>query len=386
MALQQFSRRSLAKTLHNGNALVTDREPAEKLPYSRTPMKETLCDISAFRLYRTPPQLLAQFPMLPSPETDKTRSGLKSHPITRHITGPVTHLLVTERRRRSSAKCIRSHLASTEIPFGCLRTSNLGANITSPLFTLLQLAQHLPEEELIMAMYEFCGSFTVFKPSPEIEALLANPQETVPDPWKRVVGKNGTATNLWQRKPLIAIEELRAFAATTKGMRGNRRFARAALNVSGVTASPFEAQTSILLTRSRRKGGEGFPHFTNNERVALNPKARILSNRFTCYADILFKGSRLGKPLIIECQGRIVHDDADSAVSDGNRVVALQHMGYEVMLLSYEQIAQPDRFEVVKRLIARYLGIKYRRKTKGLQHLEHELRRKIFIDWSTIAA
>lgn len=145
-------------------------------------MKETLCDISAFRLYRTPPQLLAQFPMLPSPETDKTRSRLKSHPITRHITGPVTHLLVTERRRRSSAKCIRSHLASTEIPFGCLRTSNLGANITSPLFTLLQLAQHLPEEELIMAMYEFCGSFTVFKPSPEIEALLANPQETVPDP------------------------------------------------------------------------------------------------------------------------------------------------------------------------------------------------------------
>ncbi len=92
------------------------------------------------------------------------------------------------------------------------------------------------------------------------------------------------------------------------------------------------------------------------------------------------------QPLIIECQGRIVHDDADSAVSDGNRVVALQHMGYEVMLLSYEQIAQSDRFEVVKRLIARYLGIKYRRKTKGLQHLEHELRRKIFIDWSTIAA
>ena len=349
-------------------------------------MKETLCDISAFRLYRTPPQLLAQFPMLPEPEIDKTRSKLRKHPITKHIIGPIAHLMVTERRQRSSAKHIQSHLASTELPFGCVRASNLGVNITSPLFTLLQLAQHLPEEELIMAMYEFCGSFTVFKPSPEAESMLANLQETVPESWRRVRGKNGVATNLWQREPLITTEELHAFAAATKGMRGNRRFAKAAKNVTGSAASPFEAQISILLTRSRRKGGEGFPCFTNNKRIALNPKAQMLSNRSTCYADIFFEGHGGKIPLIIECQGRIAHDDTDSAVSDGNRVVALQHMGYEVMLLSYEQIAQSDRFEVVKRLIARYLGIKYRRKTKGLQRLEHDLRRKLFIDWSAIAA
>ncbi len=349
-------------------------------------MKEILCDISAFRLYCMPPQLLAQFPVLPDPETDKTRSKLRKHPLVEHIIGPATHLMVTNRRRRSSAKCIQSHLASTELPFGCVRASNIGADITSPLFTLLQLAQHLPEEELIMAMYEFCGSFSVFKPTPELEALLENPAEPVAGSWKRVTSQNGKPSSLWQRNPLITLDELRSFAAATKGMRGNRRFARAAASVTGRTASPFEAQLSMLLCRPRRRGGEGFPCFTNNERIALSAKARMLSGKSACYADILFEQHKGEKPLVVECQGRLVHDDVESAVSDGNRVVALQQMGYEVMLLSYEQISQSDRFEVVKKLIARYLGIRYRRKSKAMQRTEHNLRCNIFIDWSTIAA
>lgn len=349
-------------------------------------MREILCDISAFRLYRTPPQLLAQFPMLPDPETDKTRSRLRKHPLVEHIIGPTTHLMVTDRRHRSSAKCIQAHLASTELPFGCVRSSNLGADITSPLFTLLQLAQHLPEEELIMAMYEFCGSFSVFNPTPELESLLADQAEPAPPgSWKRVVDQKGNQSSLWQRSPLITLDELRSFAEATKGMRGNRRFASAAECVTGCTASPFEAQLSILLGRSRCKGGEGFPHFTNNARISMNSKASVLSDKSACFADLLFDRHEGGKPLVIECQGRLVHDGSESAVSDGNRVVALQQMGYEVMLLSYEQIAQSDRFEVVKRLIARYLGIEYRRKSEAMQRSEHNLRCKIFIDWSTIA-
>ena len=77
--------------------------------------------------------------------------------------------------------------------------------------------------------------------------------------WRRVTGQDGKPTSLWQRSPLISLDELRQFAVATKGMRGNRRFAKAAKTVTGATASPFEAQTSILLTQSRRKGGEGFP-------------------------------------------------------------------------------------------------------------------------------
>ena len=223
-------------------------------------MEETLCDISAFNLHRTPPQVLALMPTVPAAQTDKTRSRLKRHPLVQHVVGPTIHLMVTDRRKRSSAKCIQSHLASTELPFGCVQTTDLGINVTSPLFTLLQLAQHLSEEHLAMAMYEFCGTFSVFKPSTEIEDLLASAQQagTLPaNSWRRVTGQDGKPTSLWQRSPLISLDELRQFAVATKGMRGNRRFAKAAKTVTGATASPFEAQTSILLAQSRRKGGEG---------------------------------------------------------------------------------------------------------------------------------
>lgn len=348
-------------------------------------MYETLCDISAFQLLRTPPQVLAAMPMLPNARDDKTRSKLKRHPLVRHITGPVVHLLVTERRKRSSAKCIQSHLASTEIPFGSVRPTDLGINVTPPLFTLLQLAQHLPEERLIMAMYEFCGTFTVFKPSREIEELLTT-QPSSDFAWERVYGPAGKPSNLWRRDPLISIEELQRFAAATKGMRGNRRFAKAAAAVTGVTASPFEAQMSILLAQSRRKGGEGFPSFQNNQRIPLNPTASMLAGRESCYADLLFPQRSNEKPLIIECQGRIAHDSLGSAVSDSNRVIALQHMGYEVMLVSYEQISRADHFDALRKLMANHLGIAYRAKSKGLRKREGNLRRNIFIDWATLAA
>lgn len=112
----------------------------------------------------------------------------------------------------------------------------------------------------------------------------------------------------------------------------------------------------------------------------------MLANRSTCYADLLFDQHKGKKPLIIECQGRIAHDNTASAVSDANRTVALQHMGYEVVLISYEQIALADRFDAVKRLLASHLGITYRRKTKNLRKQEHDLRRNIFINWETLAA
>ena len=55
-----------------------------------------------------------------------------------------------------------------------------------------------------------------------------------------------------------------------KSERGGRRFARAAKRVTGVTASPFEVQASMLFSTLRCKGGEGFSGFVNNERIPLS--------------------------------------------------------------------------------------------------------------------
>lgn len=105
--------------------------------------------------------------------------------------------------------------------------------------------------------------------------------------------------------------------------------------VTGVVASPFEAQLSLLLATPRVAGGEGLRSFSNNARIVLSGKAARLAGRYNCYADFLFEETGDKKPLVVECQGRLVHSGADAAMSDSDRATALQQMGFNVMLLTY---------------------------------------------------
>lgn len=115
---------------------------------------------------------------------------------------------------------------------------------------------------LVLAMYELCGWFSVFKPSPAVDMALEQAKseeeqytteslfeldETQDEaPWKRVYARasqkdsendqsgqqndgsgnkaNGKGTSLWMRKPLIEIEELHRFAAKVKGEMWGKQF------------------------------------------------------------------------------------------------------------------------------------------------------------------
>ena len=133
--------------------------------------------------------------------------------------------------------------------------------------------------------------------------------------------------------------------------------------VTGVVASPFEAQLSLLLATPRVAGGEGLRSFSNNARIVLSGKAARLAGRYNCYADFLFEETGDKKPLVVECQGRLVHSGADAAMSDSDRATALQQMGFNVMLLTYQQIADEKNFEIVKRMLFEEIGLEYREKT-----------------------
>ena len=225
-----------------------------------------------------------------------------------------------------------------------MQETGLGISTTSPLYTLLNLAGHASDVHLAMAMYEFCGTFSVFQPSPLVETLLdqIDCTELIPRSfgWQRVKSPTGKKTNLWKREPLVEINELQRFAVQMKSARGGRRFARAAKYVTGITASPFEAQASMLLSLPRSKGGEGFSNFVNNERIPLSKNARRICSKTACYADLLFDVPGAASPLIVECQGKVVHDDYAAATSDSDRMTALQQMGFTVMPLTYRQIAE----------------------------------------------
>lgn len=351
-------------------------------------MEEILCDISAFRFHRTPPQVLMLCPPFPQIATDKQRIAFKNHLITREITGIPAHLLVGSPAQRRTSQCTTPHLVTHEMPLGHIQDTDLGIRVSSPLLTLFQLARHMQEDQLLLAMYEFCGSFSVFKPSPVIESLLeASERDHLLSPtfgWTRVVNRQGQKTSLWMREPIVEIGELHLFASKMRSERGGRRFERAANRVTGITASPFEAQASILFATPRGRGGEGFAKFVNNEMIPLSKEAQQIAGKRKCYADILFEAPQGGKPLIIECQGKVAHDSQESAISDSDRIVALQQMGFVVMPITYKQIADRATFDVVRRVVAKHLGIRYRDKSEVGLSKEIDLRRNIFIDWSSL--
>lgn len=71
-------------------------------------------------------------------------------------------------------------------------------------------------------------------------------------------------------------------------------------------------------------------------------------------------------------------------MSDSDRATALQQMGFSVMLLTYQQIADEKNFEIVKRMLFEEIGLEYREKTERQLDAQCGLRRELFIDWNTL--
>ena len=328
-------------------------------------------------------------PPLPSLQPGGRRQDLHEHPLVSEVMGLPLHTLAQSRSARPRSVSLKPHLLTGDIPFGAIQATPLGVDATSPLLTLFHLARHIPETHLIMALYEFCGWFTVFKPTPRIEALLHEAERSsLIDSsfgWRRTRNAAGAPSDLWQRPPLIDLEELIDFANAMSDRRGGPAFLRAARQVTGITASPFEAQASMLLSLPRLQGGEGLTGIVNNQRIALTREAARLSGKTTCYADIFFERSEAA-PLVIECQGKSAHANVAAVISDSDRTTALQHMGYDVILLTYSQIARQSQFHIARKLIASKLGISLRDKTPRLEKAENELRRDLFIDWNMLGS
>lgn len=326
-------------------------------------------------------------PPIPAPGTDRRRRKLADHPLVKDALGLPLHLLADKRRTYTSLA--KPHVITGDVPFGHIQRTPIDVSVTSPLLTLLQMARHIPETHLVMALYEFCGWFSVFKPSPLIESLLQEAERIAPPGssfgWRRTRNQKGEPTDLWQRPPLVSLDELHDFAELVRPMRGGCAFHRAADYVTGVCASPFEAQTSMLLGLPRKRGGEGIPGFANNQRIPLSRESSRIAGKTNCYADILFDDAPT-RPLVIECQGKVAHASPSSQVNDSDRTAALQHMGFDVLPLTYSQIVDFDRFDIIRRLIAEKIGVGYRDKGPSLRKAETALRRDLFISWNMLGS
>lgn len=351
-----------------------------------------LCGPSGFRYHRIPPIVRAlgsDSPDLSTPLGRRRLSGCESYQ--GYLPLPLC-TLVTEKSKQYAVKQIRPMVWSRPLPFGAFEEVDEYLSVSSPLFTLLTLALFVDEIELTMAMYEMCGTFTTIKLLPEHERLVMDALRAsrLPrDGWIPFVerGKGQDSSRLssfWKRPALITVDELSAFGEQVKGLPGHKKFERCARDVLGIARSPFEVQTAMALSFPRRRGGEGFVPTGLNQRVRLTPEAKKLVSGDSCEIDLLFEQDDSHPALAIECQGRMVHGESGIRSEDSNKLNALDRMGFQTLILTYEQISDRGRYESIVRLIASKLGIEYRDKVKSLREAEANLRRKLFIDWTTL--
>lgn len=352
-------------------------------------MDLTLCGQSAFYYYRIPPQVLGLYPAISLGNIDRRCCGLGSHAVVKDLLHAPLHRLVFTRAQSGSRSLFKSHLLTQEPPPGSFRQTEHGFDVTSPEFTLLSLATQVSRNQLLMACYEMCSSFAVFTPCERTQQQLdeAISLKFIPPDcgWKRIVDTKGNDTNLWKRAPLLSAADIAAFAKQAAGLRGVKQLRWAAERMAGQTASPFEVQTSMLVSLPRDEGGLGIG-ITNNARIPLSEAARSLYDKTCCYADILIESVTDSMGVILECQGRSAHDSEAASLSDAERTTALTSMGYDVIQITYGQIKDKRSFGNLAELIHKKAGLPYTPKIKQECDAEDALRQELPVDWDDLFA
>lgn len=345
-------------------------------------MSQIISSTTAFNLYRTPPQVRALFPNFGIQSTISNRMTLlESDFVLQCLKKPIC-VLANERTARNCKENYKKKYWAGEIPKEFVWDIEGVGLVASPGFTLFTLAEELSFVELVMAMYEMCGTFVAFTPSAEVEALMQKGENKgdfhLYEKWGRVKNlSTGEGTNLWKRPPLTTKDELAKVAELTKGRNGHSKFVQAIECVSGVCASPFEVKASMLLSMPRCLGGKGLK-IENNKEMVFSKKAARIAGRQRAFLDIYVESKLNGKMVAIECQGGMVHDNGRSFLSDANRAAALQIMGIDVIPLTYRQIAHKESFDAIVDTVGSILGLRQRVKSEHYQQQENSLRAALF--------
>lgn len=379
-------------------------------------MDEIICANTAFRYWRCPPQVRDLYPRLPSTE-DGWRALSQAPFVTEVLKTPIITAASTRSNLHSE---LRRTIRWNEAYAGITSIdTEMGFSVTNPLNTLFTMTRFVSQIDLVLAMYEFCGWFSLFKPSAASESALKladldktssdtkelfEPDETQDEAyWKRVYplaqqkdneessqekdggGQNkGKGTSLWMRKPLIEIEELQNFASEVKSEMWGRQFYDAAQQVIGVAASPLEVAGIMLLNRPRRQGGAGFNNIYVNDLTPFSVSARQIAGQKVCYGDIVLVNPITMKAVIIEIHGEVIHGSGAVLDHDATRMTALQSMGYDVLLVTHDMLNEHNQLDTIIRSVCDRLELNYKPKTEAMRCAETRLRANVLSNWLDI--
>lgn len=383
-------------------------------------MDEIVCANTAFRYWRCPPQVRDLYPRLPNSE-EGWRALSQAPFVTDVLKTPIITTTAPGGVNYHSGLRTTIHCEDASGVDSTLETT-LGFRVTNPLSTLFTMARFMSPFDLVLAMHEFCGWFSVFKPTAAVEAELRKADDAAKEattdslfeldesqdeaPWKRVYarvkvkepvnakgpdGKKKTkeviklkGTSLWMRKPLIELHELHEYARKMKSRKWGAKFYNAAQMVTGIAASPLEVAGILLLSLPRSRGGAGFRDVYINDLTPLTASAQSIAGQKVCYGDIVIVNPTIMKAGIVELQGEVIHGSGAVLDHDAKRMTALQSMGYDVFLVTHDMLNDPDQLDAIVRSLCSRLELRYRNKTEAQKTAETELRANVMCNWLQI--
>lgn len=391
-------------------------------------MDTILHGISALQYLNAPPVARA-FDMpsetiqaLPLPVPDiapRSNSPEAAKLLKKHLFGELkgiglpVHLVVTG-RATSCSEHIVWHETRYEYPPDDLIQIDDGLYVTSPFRTLLDIAPTISLVSLLRILFSMCGLYAICPSTSRmkvaLEALVGRgalrpgvPSSIVayhgadgvplgmtdargiPLPWEPCFDKADRLTDLWKRPPLITTEELLTRLDAAGERHGSSKLRRAGQLVLPGSASPAETLYAILAHLPRSLGGEGLPKPLLNRRVALNDAgARALGHK-TCVGDATWLAARKdARAVCVEIEGAAFHGAVDGLGSiawgrmtqrdDHARANALRASGFDVIPVTWKQMASLDAWEVLMDVIAGLLRVHRRVQTEAFKAQRARLR------------
>lgn len=142
-------------------------------------MDEIVCANTAFRYWRCPPQVRDLYPRLPNSE-EGWRVLSQAPFVTDVLKTPIITTTVAGGVNYHSGLRTTIHCDDASGVDSTLETA-MSFRVTNPLATLFTMARFVSPTDLVLAMYEFCGWFSVFEPAAAAEAELAKAEGAAQD-------------------------------------------------------------------------------------------------------------------------------------------------------------------------------------------------------------
>ena len=262
-------------------------------------------------------------------------------------------LMVGTVRARRSSSDVAVHCITRDLPPGSLWRVNDSVLIVSPALLLAQLARpaNARPHAIAAAGIELAGTYSLL-PSGYVDC------SKLIDEGREIVRIDGTLLgDGYARARSVLVPSDFAGLATPAGEKKPAKRTTndiAAPLILAGSASPFETAIDVSLALTRWHGGfcAGVP--TLNETVALSPEAQALyGGRKKTVLDALFIGKH-GIKIDVEPGGDAWH--SPKWKQDNRRRQALEHDGYKVVAVSWDEFADFSCWLLIAESISRRLG------------------------------